>query len=42
MKNSYTERVCVCCNIKVVISKNEDLRICPKCGNLLVDGVCKK
>lgn len=42
MKKCYIQRVCVFCNIKVVISKDKDLRTCPRCGGLLVDGICKK
>lgn len=32
------ERICSRCGIHVVIPKGEDLRICPKCKGLLVDG----
>lgn len=35
----YIERICACCNIRVVIKKDDNLRICPICGGLLVDGI---
>jgi DNA-directed RNA polymerase subunit RPC12/RpoP len=35
------ERICVRCGVHVVIPKNENVRKCPRCKGLLIEGTMK-